>query len=169
MPDAWDVTDAEIDSWVEEWPAVDRAAADYLAERIPGVRDIPTDDDARWLDAVAETISLSEDPGGDEVESGSAVMALQHADWLGLALGIVQRGPRGALDPELVQADIDRLEDVDGEIEDPEGDLAVLEAALLHLAPRWQDPGVLDENQRLTERGTWGLPRALHRSWSDKG
>jgi hypothetical protein len=88
-------------------------------------------------------------------------MALQHADWLGLVLGVVRRGPGGALDPELVQADIDHLEDVDGEIEDPEGHLAVLNMALRHLTPRWQDLGVLDENQCVTERGAWGLPRAL--------
>lgn len=168
MPDEWDITDDEIDSWFEEWEAVDRAAADYLAERIPGVRDVPTDDDARWLDALAETISPSEEPKEAEIESVSAVMALQHADWLGLAMGVVQRGPGSALDPELVQADIERLEEVEGEIEHPEGHLTVLDMALIHLTPRWQDLGVLDEDQRLTQRGAWGLPRALHRTWSDK-
>jgi len=152
----------------EEWEAVDRAAADYLAERIPGVRDVLTDDDARWRDALGETISPSEEPRDGEIESVSAVMALQHADWLGLALGVVHREPGSVLDPELVQADIERLEEVDGEIEDPEGHLAVLDMALLHLTPRWQDLGVLDEDQRLTQRGAWGLPRALHRIWSDK-
>ena len=168
MPDEWDITDDEMDSWAEEWEAVDRAAAGYLAERIPSLRDDLTDDDAAWLDAVAETISPSEVPREDEIESVSAVMALQHADWLGLALGVVRRGAGNALDPELVQADIEHLEEVDGEIEDPEGHLAVLDMALLHLVPRWQALGVLDENQRITERGAWGLPRALHRTWSDK-
>ena len=168
MPHEWEITDAEIDSWSEEWEAVDRAAAEYLAERIPEVRDVLGDDDGRWLDALAETISPSEEPSEEEIESVSAVMALQHADWLGLTLGLVHRGPGSALDPELVQADIERLEEVDGEIEDPEGHLAVLDMALLHLTPLWQDLGVLDEDYRLTERGAWGLPRALHRTWSDK-
>jgi len=58
--------------------------------------------------------------------------------------------------------------EVEGEIEDPEGHLAMLDMALLRLTPRWQDLGVLDEHQRVTERGAWGLPRALHRTWSDK-
>lgn len=167
MPNEWEITDDEIDSWSQEWEAVDRAAADYLAERIPGVRDVPTDQDARWLDALAETISPAEEPREGEIESLSAVMALQHADWLGLALGVVHRRPGSALDAELVQADIESLEQIDGEIEDPEGHLAVLEMALLHLIPRWQDVGVLDEHHRLTDRGAWGLPRALHRTWSD--
>lgn len=169
MPDEWDIADDEIDSWLEDWKAGDRAAADYLAQRIPGVRDVLTDDDARWLDALGETISPSEEPRDGAIESVSTVMALQHADWLGLALGVVHRGPGCDLDPELVQADIERLEEVDGEIEDPKGHLAVLDLALLHFTPRWQDLGVLDEDQRLTQRGAWGLPRALHRTWSDKG
>lgn len=168
MPHEWDVTDDEIDSWSEEWEAVDRAAAEYLAERVPGVGDVLTDDDARWVDALAGTISPAEEPREHEIESVSALMALEHADWLGLALGVVQRGPGNALDPELVQADIEHLEDVEGEIEDPEGHLAVLDMVLLHLTPRWQDLGVLDEDQRLTERGAWGLPRALHRTWNDE-
>lgn len=146
---------------------MDRAAAEYLAERIPGVRDVPTDHDARWLDSLAETISPSKEPSEDEIESMSAVMALQHADWLGLALGLVERGPGAALDPVLVQVDVQCLEDVDGEIEDPEGHLAVLETALVHLTPQWQDLGALDEDQRVTDRGVWGLPRALHRIWSN--
>ena len=135
MPDEWDLTDNEIDPWVTEWEAVDRVVAEYLAERIPGVRHVLTDDEARWLDAVADTISQAEEPGEDEIESVSAVMALQHADWLGLALGVLHRGPGSALDPELVQADIARLKEVDGEIEDPEGHLAVLDMALVHLTP----------------------------------
>ena len=125
-----------------------------------------TDDEARWLDALAETLSPSEEPEDHEIESVSAVMALEHADWLGLALGVVRRGPGSALDVELVLADIERLDDVEGEIEDREGQLAVLEMALLHLTPLWQAIGVLDADDRLTERGVWGLPRALHRTWT---
>ena len=71
--------------------------------------------------------------------------------------------------PSSCEPTIEGLEEVDGEIEDPEGHLAVLSLALLHLMPRWQDLGVLDDDQRLTQRGAWGLPQALHRIWSEKG
>ncbi len=167
VPDEWDISDDEIDALLEEWEAVDRAAADYLAERLPGVASDADDDEARWLDALAETISPSEEPDEDEDEAASAVMALEHADWLGLALGVVRRGPGAALDPADVQADVDALDDIEGEIDDPAGHLAVLEIALLHLSPQWRDLAVLDERGRLTERGVWGLPRALHRMWRD--
>jgi hypothetical protein len=166
VPDDWELSDDEIDSWLEEWQAVDRAAAAYLAQRIPGGQDISAEDRGRWVDQFADTISPYEDPGEQEIESVSAVMALQHADWLGLALGVVRRGPGGVLDPELVQADIEGLDDVEGEIEDREGHLAVLKLALLHLTPLWQGLGVLDQAGRFTERGVWGLPKALYRIWS---
>lgn len=167
MSDEWDTSDAELDSLLDEWEAIDRAAAEYLAERVSGLRDRLADDDAGWVARLAETISPSEEPEEHEIETVSAVMALQHADWLGLALGVVRRGPGAVLDPERVQADIDGLDDVDGEIEDREGHLAVLEMALLHLTPLWQELGVLDEYERVTERGVWGLPKALHRTWSE--
>lgn len=166
MSDDWEVSDEEIDAWVEEWEAVDRAAAEYLAERIPDVVDVRGVGRGDWLDELAETISPSEPPTEDEVEVVSAVMALQHADWLGLAMGVVRRGPGGVLDAELVQADIDALEDVEGEIEDRDGHLAVLQVALLHLTPLWRDLGVLDEAAQFTDRGVWGLPRALYQLWS---
>ena len=166
MADGWDIDDAEADSWLEEWAAEDRAAAAYLAERVPGLGDEVSPDDARWLDALTETISPSDLPDPEDIESASAVMALEHVDWLGLALGVRRRGPGSALDPAEVQRDIADLEDVDGEIEDPSGHLAVLEAALLHLGPQWRDLGVLDADDRLTARGVWGLPRALHGTWS---
>lgn len=166
MPDEWDPSDDEIDSWLEEWEAVDRAAAEYLAERIPDVIEDLSDDEARWVDALAETMSPSEEPEEHEIEAVSAVMALQHADWLGLAMGVVRRGPGIALDPALVQTDVDRLDDVEGEIEDPEGHLAVLVAALLYLIPPWKRLDVLDAQDQLTERGVWGLPKALYRIWS---
>lgn len=79
-------------------------------------------------------------------------MALQHADWLGIVVGAVRRGPGSFLDAASVQADIDGLEEIDGEIEDPEGHLAVLDMALIHLGPLWQDLGVVDEDHRFACR-----------------
>ena len=155
MPDDFNVSDEEMDAWLEEWAAVDRAAADYLADRVAGIQESPVDDDDEWLTELAETISPSEEPDEGEIEAVSAVMALQHADWLGLALGVLRRGPGIALDPELVQADIEGLEEVDGEIGDPDGHLGVLEMALPHLCPLWQELGVLDERMGVTERGVW--------------
>lgn len=167
MPDEWDISDAELDSWVEEWQAVDQAAAGYLAERVPGMAADMDAEDRRWISEVAATISPPQEPTGSDAEAVAAVIALQHADWLGIVLGACRRGPGSSLDPEIVQADVEGLDDVDGGIEDPSGHVAVLDLALLHLRPLWQDLGVLDRDDRLTERGAWALARALHQVWSD--
>jgi hypothetical protein len=41
----WAISDDEMDSWFEEWAAVDQAADDYLAERVSGAREVIADDD----------------------------------------------------------------------------------------------------------------------------
>ena len=165
MSQDWEFSDEEDEAFLEDWRAVDRAAAEYLQERVPGLTDPVTDDESRWLDALVETFDPTDEPDIDP-ELFSSVMALQHADWLGLALGTISRGAGSTFDASRVMDDIDGLDDVDGEIEDREGAQQVLSTAFLVLTPAWQDLGVLDEDERFTERGVWGLPRALHRSWS---
>jgi hypothetical protein len=165
MDDEWVFSDEEDEAFLEEWRAVDRAAAQYLEERVPGLTDPVSDDESRWLDAFVESFDPTDEPDMDP-ELFSSVMALEHADWLGLALGTLARGPGSSLDASQVLADIDGLDDVEGEIEDLEGTRQVLSMAFVVLTPTWQDLGVLDEDECFTERGVWGLPRALHRSWS---
>ena len=165
MDDVWSFSDEDDEAFLEEWRSVDRAAADYLEERVPGLTDAVDDDESRWLDALVETFDPTDEPDVDP-ELFSSVIALQHADWLGLALGTLARGAGSTLEASRVLDDIDGLDDVDGEIEDPEGTRQVLSTAFVVLTPAWQELGVLDEDERLTERGVWGLPRALHRSWS---
>ena len=161
----WGPTDEEMETWLAEWEEVDRAAADYLAERLPEVLEPVGRDEEPWFDAIGETISPSDEPAEEDVHAVSSVMALEHADWLGLVLGVVRRGPGAPLEAEDVQADVDALDEVEGEIEDPEGHLDVLEMALLHLTPRWQRLGVLDDDERFTAAGVRALPRVLHRIW----
>jgi hypothetical protein len=134
-----------------------RAANDWSDE-------LPDSDAVLWLLAAASAISPPEDPG-TPVEEQASVMALQHADWLGLVLGLVRRGVGAELDAETVQQDIDGLEDSEGEIEDPEGQLGVLETAVEVVAPLWTHLGILDEDRRLTALGRWGLPAALGQVW----
>ena len=167
MAEEWELDEVEMDAWLEEWEAVDRAAADYLADHVPGVTDDVTADDAAWLEALAETIFPDEDPSNADIDSVSAVMALQHADWLGLAMGATHRGPGSSLDASVLMDDVNGLVDVEGEIDDPEGFREVASVALLHLISQWQDLGVLDQAGQLTSRGVWGLPRAMYRAWRD--
>lgn len=161
----WIFSDEEDAALFEELRAVDRAAADYLAARIPGLTDTVGDDDAEWLDALVETFSPTDEPDIDP-ELFSSVIALEHADWLGLAIGTATRGAGSALDAATVLDDVAALDDIDGEIEDLEGTRQVISMAFVTLTPAWRDLGVLDEDGCFTARGVWGLPRALHRNWT---
>lgn len=129
--------------------------------------ELPDNDIDLWLQALAASISPVEDPGTD-VEEQSAVAALQHADWLGIAAAAVRRGVGSTLDAEAVLAEVDALDDVEGESEDPEDDARAIDFALTVLSPLWQGLGVLDEDDRWTELGRWGVPRALHHLWLGK-
>ncbi|HET9861699.1 MAG TPA: SEC-C domain-containing protein, partial [Nocardioidaceae bacterium] len=127
--------------------------------------EVPDMDLVLWVGAVAATISPPIDPGTD-IETQSAVAALAHADWLGIVVGLVRRSAGASFTAESAQRDIETLPEIEGESEDPEGDLAVLETAVMTLAPLWQALGVLDVKDRLTELGRWGLPHGLLVTWS---
>lgn len=165
MSDDLELDDAEMDALLAEWDELDQLGADYLAERVPDVGAEQPLEDERWLARLAESMFPTEEPDDADIEGVSALMALEHVDWLGLALGAWRRGGGVALEAQQVQDDVVALEDVDGDLEDPAGHLDVVEAALRHVAPRWQELGVLDDD-RVTERGAWGLPRALFRAWN---
>lgn len=162
--------DDEMDAWLDEWEAVDREAAEYLAERIEGLLEPLNDLDARWVVRVAETFNPPGFPEEEsEIEVQAAVVSLEHADLLALALGAVRRGPGAIIDAETLLTDVAALDDIDGEVEDTEGFLMAIEMALIALTLQWQRLGVLDEDERLTARGVWGLPRAIHLNWTNSG
>lgn len=161
-----ELSDDEMDALLAEWDEVDQLGAEYLAERVPNVGAEQPLEDERWLAQLSASMFPTEMPDEDEIEGAASVMALEHVDWLGLALGAWRRGSGAVLDAQQVQDDVLGLEDVDGDLEDPAGHLDVVEAALLHVTPRWEELGVLDDD-RVTERGAWGLPRALFRAWNN--
>lgn len=123
----------------------------------------PADDAELWLEALACTVSPREDPG-TEPETESAVMSLEHADWLGMVLGLLRRGVGAEYDDVQAVRDIDDCPEVGGDPISPE-DAPVIGLAVDVITPRWQDLGVLDHDRRLTTLGEWGLPRALVRAW----
>lgn len=166
MSDDFDLDDDEMDALLAEWDEVDQLGAEYLAERVPDVGVEQPLEEERWLAQLSQSMFPTEMPDEEEIEGAASVMALEHVDWLGLALGAWRRGAGAVLDAQQVQDDVIALDDVDGELEDPDGHLQVTEAALLYVSPRWQELGVLDDD-RVTERGAWGLPRALFRAWNN--
>ena len=124
----------------------------------------PEDDTEMWLGALAATLAPPNDPG-TSAEEQSAVAALQHADLLGMVVGLVRRGVGAVFSSEAVEHDIETMPEIEDESEDSD-DFDAFRMPVVVLAPLWQALGVLDDDDRLTELGRWGLPRALLSTWS---
>ncbi len=142
-----------------------RSPYDYFVNACGWEREAPDGDVELWISALACTLSPPNDPGID-IEQAAAVAALLHADWLGMVVGLVRRGAGAEFSPEAAQHDIDTLPELEGAIEDPDGAFEVLSTAVTTLTPLWQALSVLDDEERLTELGCWGLPNALLVTWS---
>jgi len=123
---------------------------------------LPLDDRQLWLEAAGGLIVLKNDTGLS-AEEESLLMTLDHADLLGAVVGAIRSGVGSRARAADLTANIDTCPEVDGEVDDD--DRGLIEAAFDLLVPVWQAVGALDEEARLTELGSWGLPRALARAW----
>jgi hypothetical protein len=114
----------------------------------------------------------------DELSSAmAAVCALDHFDWLAVMSALVAGGPGTPAsaadlaryvreyDPASAEADGD-LADDDFLTGDDYDDLSI-EGLFLHVTALWSVLGAIDEDDRLTALGWWGLPEAMRRAWSE--
>jgi hypothetical protein len=131
-------------------------------------------------------------PGQDDDEVDSeiaAICAIDHFDWLAVITALAEGGPGTPAsaadlagyvrdyDPEDLDDPDDEDDpdgahgrDTDGEDdaffdEDDEDDLT-LESLFLPVASLWQVLGAIDDEDRLTPLGWWGLPAAMLRVWA---
>ena len=114
----------------------------------------------------------------DELSAAmAAVCALDHFDWLAVMSALVAGGPGTPAsaadlaryvreyDPASANAD-DDLDDDDFLAGDEYDDLSI-EGLFLHVTAMWSVLGAIDEDDRLTALGWWGLPEAMRRAWSE--
>jgi hypothetical protein len=126
----------------------------------------------------------SEDDSGpdeqpDEMSAAmAAVCALDHFDWLAVMSALVAGGPGTPAsaadlaryvreyDPATAEADAD-IADYDDFLADDDYDDLSIEGLFLHVTAMWSVLGAIDEDDRLTGIGWWGLPEAMRRAWSE--
>jgi hypothetical protein len=115
----------------------------------------------------------------------AAICAIDHFDWLAAITALVEGGPgtpasATALagyvrdyDPE--DADDGPLDEDEDDTDEPddfflsddeEFDDLTMEGLFLPVASLWQVLGAIDDNERLTPLGWWGLPEAMLRVWA---
>jgi hypothetical protein len=136
-------------------------------------------------------------PGGDEDDGEldemsaamAAVCALDHFDWLAVMSVLATGGPgtpASAADLARYVRDFDiegdeEDEDEPGEDDDDEQgefdsadfedfddfDELSIEGLFLHVTAMWSVLGAIDDDDRLTPLGWWGLPEAMQRAWTE--
>ena len=156
-------------------------------------KNLPRDDAELWLRLAAGVASPEgpDDwgpPGQEDGESDSeltAICAIDHFDWLAVITALVEGGPGTAAsaadlagyvrdyDPEDLDDDAVSGEDP-GEDDfllagDEEFDDVGMEGLFLPVTSLWQVLGAIDEDERLTPLGWWGLPEAMLRVWAPTG
>jgi hypothetical protein len=125
----------------------------------------------------------------------AAVAALDHFDWLAVMSALITGGPgtpasaadlaryvrdfdpgelSGLVDEEDDDEDEDYEEFDAADIDDPEAledlddfDELSVEGLFLHVTAMWSVLGAIDEDDRLTPLGWWGLPEAMQRAWTE--
>jgi hypothetical protein len=152
------------------------------------------DEDLTFGDDADES---SADGEPDELSAAiAAVCALDHFDWLAVMAALVTGGPgtpASAADLARYVRDFDpdevialevagdgsaarqAVEDADMAYDDPdfEGgefddfDELSIEGLFLHVTAMWSVLGAIDEDDRLTALGWWGLPEAMRRAWTE--
>ena len=137
-----------------------------------------------------------DDPDGEEPDEMSAAMAavcaLDHFDWLAVMSALATGGPgtpASAADLARYVRDFDMGEDNEddqdtGDVQvddtDDDGDFGSvefddyddfdelsIEGLFLHVTAMWSVLGAIDEDDRLTPLGWWGLPEAMQRAWTE--
>lgn len=154
------------------WPRDLLAACGGLR---PG--DLPGDDADLWLTLAAGIVSPQDelppeaqnaesDPFGelsDDEESMIALCALDHVDWLAVASALARGGPGTSASAEDLA---EFVSEYDADDDDDQADAA--EGMFIHVVGLWQVIGAIDDEERLTPLGWWGIPEAVQRAWQPR-
>jgi len=158
--------------------------------------DLPADDTELWLRLAASVADpqgpedWAEPEADEESETESeltAICAIDHFDWLATITALAEGGPgtpASAADLAAYVRDYDPGEPDDGPpaaaaeddgedaffaADDGDFDDLTMEGLFLPVTSLWQVLGAIDDDERLTALGWWGLPEAMLRVWAPSG
>jgi hypothetical protein len=133
------------------------ARADLLAASggvDPG--SLHSNDTELWLSLAAGVVNPVNEPPEGALEDGLSMIALDHEEWLEAVAALARGGPGTPASAE------DLAEFVAGPDDD---DIEVLAGWFTTVVELWQLLGAVDDFERLTPLGWWGIPEALLRAW----
>jgi hypothetical protein len=139
-----------------------KLAAGIVSPQEDVARDGAADEDLADIDDADDDV-LADYELTDDEESMVALCALDHADWLAAIAALARGGPGTSADAD----DLARyVSEFDPDEVDDQADAAA--GMFQHAVGLWQVLGAVDDDERLTPLGWWGLPEALQRAWQPR-
>jgi hypothetical protein len=123
---------------------------------------LPGQDVQLWTETVGGLI-LMRNEAGLPPDQEALLVALEHADWAGAVIGMVRGGVGAAATARDLVSYVSACPEIDGEVD--VDDRGLVEDSFELILPIWQAAWAIDDNQRVTELGRWGFPRALAWAW----
>ena len=118
-----------------------------------------------WLAVMSALVS-----GGPGTPASAADLARYVSDFDPdevIGLRVAGGGDAGREDDEDAEFDGPDFDDGDFEDYEDEFDELSIEGLFLHVTAMWSVLGAIDEDDRLTPLGWWGLPEAMRRAWAE--
>jgi hypothetical protein len=123
------------------------------------LNDLDPDDEQLWLQLAAGVVRPVDDPPDEIPLDDLSATALDHEEWLWAVEALTRGGPG-------TRASAEDLARYTAGASDNGDDDDVLADWFRPVVELWQLLGALDDRERLTVLGWWGLPEALIRAWS---
>ena len=120
------------------------------------------DDERLWLQLAAGVIRPVDDPPDSIPLDDLSATALEHGEWLWAVEALARGGPGTRASAE----DLARFTAGASDNGDDSNDIEVLADWFRPVVQLWQLLGALDDGERLTALGWWGLPELLSQAWS---
>ncbi|MGH3902062.1 MAG: hypothetical protein ACRDTA_28185 [Pseudonocardiaceae bacterium] len=115
---------------------------------------LQSDDVELWLSLAAGVVNPVDEPPESALDDELSMMALDHEEWLEAIAGLARGGPGTPASAEDLAEFVADDDDVD-----------VLAGWFTTVVELWQMLGAVDDFERLTPLGWWGLPEALLQAW----
>lgn len=123
--------------------------------------DLDPDDEQLWLRLAAGVASPVDEPPEDIPVDQLSAAALDHEEWLEAVAALARGGPGTPASAEDLAQFV-----ADGADGDDDDDIDVLAGWFSTVVEQWQLLGAVDDRERLTPLGWWGIPEALLQAWS---
>jgi hypothetical protein len=118
-----------------------------------------SDDVQLWLRLAAGVVNPLGEPSEESLADELCATVLDHEDWLEAVVALARGGPGTRSSAE----DLARFA---AGAQDDGDDIGVLAGSFTLVVEQWQMLGAIDDRERLTPLGWWGLPEGLRQAWS---